>query len=129
VNFATDAYVRSALAMTRDELRARMRNTEMAQGFTIVADADWLDWDDWTQWTIISQDTKRARLVALEAKNPGNGAFTRLIDAIWRAGLVPVLVEPNQLLIDWCHRHQFRKRTIGNKNYRHDIWYPKRCAY
>jgi hypothetical protein len=129
MNFATEAYIRSMVALPREEIGDRMRMCEVRQGFSIVSEAQWLDWNDWDRWTIISQDQKRVRLVALQAKNPGTGAFTRLIDAIWRSSLVPVLVEPNQLLIDWCHRHQFRKRTIGRKEFRHDVWYPKRCAY
>lgn len=106
-----------------------MRLAEVRQGFNIITEAKWLDWNDWTRFSIFSQDSRRIRLVALEAKNPGHGAFTRLIDAIWKAGHVPVLVEPNQSLIDWCHRHQFRKRTVGKREFRHDVWYPKRCAY
>jgi hypothetical protein len=129
MNFATEAYVRSALASSREELGDKMRMAEVRQGFSIVTEARWFNRDEWTPYTIVSQDKTRVRMVALEAKAPGNGAFTRLISGIWKSGLVPVLVEPNQTLVDWCHRHQFRKRTIGNKEYRHDIWYPRRCAY
>ena len=129
MNFATEAYVRSVAANSRAEIGDRMRMCEVRQGFSILSEAAWLDWNDWDRWTIISQDNKRVRLVALQAKHPGHGAFTRLIDGIFKSGLIPVLVEPNQILIDWCRRNQFRKRTIGRKEFRHDVWYPKRCAY
>lgn len=129
MNFATDVYIRSTMALTRDELGDKMRECEVLQGFTIVSEAKWLERADWDQWTIVSQDSRRIRLVALSARQPGKGAFTRLIAEIFKAGLVPVLVEPNQSLIDWCHRHQFRKRTIGRGQFKHDVWYPKRCAY
>lgn len=115
--------------MSREQLGDEMRADEIRQGFSIVSDAQWLDWNEWDAATIISQDTKRVRLVALQAKQQGKGAFTRLVNGIFRAGLVPVLVEPNQTLIDWCHRHDFRRRMIGRGQFRHEVWYPKRLSY
>ena len=124
------AYVERVAAMSREELGDLMRQDEVLQGFQIISQAKWLDWNDWDRHTIISMDHNRVRLVALQAKVPGQGAFTRLIDALDKAGLVPVLVEPNQTLIDWCHRHFYRKRTLNKgRKYQHEVWYPKRCGY
>ena len=129
MNFATDALVSSLMSMSREEIGARMIASELEQGFTLVKDAAWLDWHEWDEHTIITQDNKRVRLVALQAKNPGTGAFTRLIRKIFACNQHPVLVEPNQLLIDWCERHDFRSKRIGKGKYRHELWYPMRCAY
>ena len=86
MNFATEMYVRSIAGMSRAEIGERMRQTERLQGFTIVTSAKWLDWSDWDKATIISQDGKRIRLVALQAKIPHQGAFTRLIQRIFAQG-------------------------------------------
>ena len=127
MNFAQDALINTLAASTRDEIGERLRSGERAQGFTLVSDALWLDWGDWDRHTIISQDGKRIRLVALQAKVTGQGAFTRPgVERIFRQGLVPVLVEPNQMLIDWCYRHNYRHKRIGRGVFRHEIWFPRR---
>jgi hypothetical protein len=45
---------------------------------------------DWVFPCVISHDGREAWIVAILAKNPGNGAFRRLIDNIVAAGLRPV---------------------------------------
>jgi hypothetical protein len=121
--------IRSALALSREELGEKIRQGEVKCGFSIVTEARWLDPDDWDRWTIISQDGNRIRLVALSARQPHTGAFTRLIDRIICDRHVPVVVEPNEFLTQWCRKHWFRKRMCGQGELRHVIWYPKRCAY
>jgi hypothetical protein len=121
----TADYIREVMGLSRAELGERMRSTELEQGFTIV-DAQWIDWNDWMESTIITQDGKRIRLVALEAREPGKGAFTRLIAKIWKAGLIPVIVEPNRSLTDWCLRHDYRCRRIGKGRFAHEVWYPRK---
>lgn len=129
MNFATEVTIRSALALSREELGAKLRSHEVAQGFSIVSEARWLDPAEWDRWTIVSQDGFRIRLVALSAVYPHTGAFNRLIDRITAHELTPVVVEPNDLLTEWCRKHWFRKRVIGRGEFRHVVWYPKRCAY
>jgi hypothetical protein len=126
MSFATGLYAQSLLSMSKPELGERMRSGERALGFAIVKQAPWLDWDDWTERTIISQNDRHVRLVALEARAPGQGAFTRLIENIQNAKLVPVIVEPNALLAEWCKRHRYKSRQIGHGRLRHQIWYPRR---
>ena len=113
---------------SQNEIGNRLRGFELMMGHSIISEADWLNPLDWTRRTIVSQDRHRIRLVAMEARQPGTGAFTRLIDAIERAGLIPVLVEPNEQIVAWCKRHWYRKRRIRGAC-PHDVWYPKRCAY
>ena len=127
--FATDVAVRSALALSREEMGEKLRANEVKMGFSVITEARWLSDDDWDRWTIVTQDKNRIRLVALSARKPGTGAFGRLIDKIMREGLIPVVVEPNPRLEDWCKRHWYRKRNCGQGELRHKIWYPKRCSY
>ena len=103
----------------------RLTASEREQGFSIVGEAQWLNRDDWFT-ILVSQDRNRVRLVLLDAKQPGQGAFTRLISGIFRCNLIPVIVEPNDLLKQWCYRHDFRSKRIGKGAYRHLIWYPRR---
>jgi hypothetical protein len=120
-----ETYLHSLFGLSREEIGRKIVEGELAQGFAIVKDAVWYDRKDWTRHTIISRDNNRIRLVALEAKKPGKGAFTRLIANIQSAGLVPVLVEPNQTLIDWCNRRDYRSRRMGKGTLAHTIWYPR----
>jgi len=129
MNLATEVTIRSALALSREELGDKIKATEVAQGFSIVETARWLDPEDWDRWTIVSQDHRRIRLVALSARIPYSGAFTRLIDRIVCEQMVPVVVEPNEFLTAWCRKHWFRKRSSGRGQFKATIWYPKRCRY
>ena len=126
MNLATEMYLRSMMNLSRDEIGQRMVTAELAQGFKIINEAEWLDWDDWSDYSIFSADGPRIRLVAIEAKKQGTGAFTRLIAKITDAGLVPVLVMPNRSLVDWCMRHDYRSRRIGKGSFSHEVWYPRR---
>jgi hypothetical protein len=96
---------------------------EMQLGTRIVS-RQWCD-PDWTDRTIISQHGDQIRLVALEAKRPLTGAMGRLVEKILKAGLTPVMVEPNDLVEAWCQRRHWRRRRIGQGRMRHEIWYPR----
>ena len=129
MDLRTEITIRSALALSRSELGDKIRSLEVAQGFNIITQACWLDPEEWDRWTVVSQDGYRIRLVALSAVHPHTGAFTRLIDRIIVHRLTPVVVEPNDFLTEWCRRHWFRKRSVGHGEFKHVVWYPKRCAY
>jgi hypothetical protein len=107
---------------------ANLRQMEIEHGFAPIEVASWLNNDDWRE-IIATRDHRRVRLVLLDAKQPGTGAFTRLIAGITKAGLVPVIVEPNKTLTDWCVRHGYRMRIIGKGKDRHEVWYLRRSAY
>lgn len=126
---AHEATIRAALALSPQELGDKIRASEVALGFSVIAQARWLDPEEWTARCIISQDNRRIRLVALEARHPHTGAFGRLVEKIMKEDHVPVVVEPNALLTEWCRRHWYRKRFCGQGELRHVIWYPKRCGY
>ena len=103
----------------------RLIEAELKQGFSVISDASWLNREEWRA-IVVSQDRKYVRLVLLDANEPGKGTFTRLIDGICRVSLTPVIVEPNEILIAWCRRHDFRMRKVGSGELRHHIWYPRR---
>lgn len=117
--------VLSVLNQSPEEIGDNLRRMEIEQGFSLVSEAAWYSPADWHERTIISQDGKKVRLVALQARRSFEGAFSRLIGNLWKADLMPVLVEPNQTLVDWCCRHNFRERRISGK-YPHTVWYPRR---
>jgi hypothetical protein len=104
---------------------ANLMRGEEEQGHILIERAEWLNPDDWNKF-IISQDGNRIRLILLDAKVPGNGAFTRLIEGIKKAGLVPVVCEPLGRLTEWCRKHGYRPRKIGKGEHRHEVWYPRR---
>jgi hypothetical protein len=103
-----------------------IRKGEIDQGYTLVEEAPWFNRDEWLE-AVISKDPKgRIRLVLLDARLPGNGAFTRLISEIQANGLTPVIVEPIGSLAGWCKKHGWRKRLIkqGTEN-KQEIWYAR----
>ena len=103
-----------------------IRKSEMDQGNIVIYQAPWFNRDEWVV-AIISEDPKgRIRLVLLDARLPGNGAFTRLISGIQAQGLTPVIVEPIGSLAGWCKKKGWKKRIIkhGTEN-KQEVWYPR----
>lgn len=100
---------------------------ERQQGYKIVrpGEASWLPLSDWDLSSIVSTNGFRVRLVALCARNPGTGAFTRLIEATKREGMVPVVVEPFNDLAQVLKRWKWKSRLIGRGKYVHRVWYPR----
>jgi hypothetical protein len=100
---------------------------EMQAGFRIVrpGQAPWLPLCDWHEDTIASTNQFRVRLVALIARDPGRGAFRRLVEAIQREGMVPVVVEPFNDLAQILTRWKWKHRLIGRGEFVHWVWYPR----
>lgn len=73
-----------------------MRQDERDKGYRIVLPGDepWLPKADWPENVCVSQTGNEVRIVAIFARNPGQGAFKRLITGIEAAGLTPVVVCP-----------------------------------
>lgn len=78
-----------------DPVREMLRS-EIAMGFAPVpvGSVDWLPWADWHPRDVVSTDGVEVRIVAIMARQPGTGAFRRLIAGIEAAGLRPVIVCP-----------------------------------
>lgn len=81
-----------------------------------VGSVPWLPAEDWHPDAIVSRSRRRVRIVMVMAKHPGTGALTRLIAAIRREGLKPVVVAPHDRLA----RHL---AALGwKKRYAHQDW-------
>lgn len=119
-----ELYLRSLLTLSPEQIRQRLLDAERLQGYYVVKQAPWLKADDWDPHTIITQDRRRIRMVELQAKEPGTGAFTRLVAAILAADLIPVVVEPDARMVDWCLRHEFLSKRIGT-GFKHVVWFPR----
>jgi hypothetical protein len=100
---------------------------EIAAGYRIVrvGEAPWLPLEDWDTSSIVSQGRFRVRLVALRARNPGNGAFTRLVATIQAEGRLPVVVEPFNDLAMILKRWNWKRRMTGRGVKRHCIFHPR----
>lgn len=78
-----------------DPVRAMLKE-EIARGYVPVpvGSVDWLPTADWHPRDVVSSDGVEVRIVAIAARNPGTGAFRRLIAGIEAAGMRPVVVCP-----------------------------------
>ena len=98
-----------------------IRKEEHDAGYILIDEAIWLNRGDWNEIVVSMDKEGRIRLVLLDAKQPGTGAFTRLVAGILQAGLTPVIVEPIGLLETWCVKHGWRSRRLKHGV----IWYKR----
>jgi hypothetical protein len=105
-----------------------LRSQERALGFEIVlpGEVPWLSRADWDDSVVVSKDSKRVRLVALKARDPGHGALKRTIAGITACGLEPVVVEPFAEMQATLQRWGWKHRRIGHGDLAHAVWYPRR---
>lgn len=87
--------------------------------------------DDW-EHGIISRLGDEIRLVAIQAKQPGNGAFSRLVKHIQQQGFVPVVVEPigevmPAIMKKWEWQH--KTATHNTERWRWEEWRPVPAWY
>lgn len=100
---------------------------EIAHGFTVIrpGDVEWFPLAQWDRRSIASICGQRVRLVALDARNPGQGSLRALIAAIERAGYVPVIVEPSNRLTASLKRWGWKHRRLRRGSEAESIWYPR----
>jgi hypothetical protein len=106
-----------------------MRDSEVARGYRPVFPGDfpWFPASEWPQDVVVSLDGNRVRIIAVYALNPGNGAFSRLITGIVRAGLIPTVVAPFSEMVDILTHWGWHRRIVGKTfNDRCDEWFPTR---
>lgn len=103
-----------------------MREDELAKGRRVLAlgDEPWLSKDDWNEDIVISMGANRVFISAIVAKVSGRGSFSRLIDGILEAGLVPVVVCPFALMEAIVKRWNWRGITNHATNESH--WFPQK---
>lgn len=107
-----------------------MRADEQARGNTVVVpgEVDWLPVEDWHETVVVSQADREVRLIAILAKRPGEGAFRRLVDAIRRAGLTPVVVAPSLEMRATLRRWGWRQRNVGGGWDQEEQWLPRKAG-
>lgn len=105
----------------------RLRDLEVQRGGKVVMPGAYLpfifpkdDWDD----CVVSIKDREVRLVLINARNPGHGAFTRLVKHITDFNLTPVVVAPfphmEAILVHWGWVY-----SPGDDWLRADEWRPK----
>jgi hypothetical protein len=78
----------------------------------------------WEEYCIIARRGKDIRLISLFAKNPGNGAFRRLVLGIITAGYRPVVVEPLFGMESTMRRWGWSHQQVGRGLSHEDLYIP-----
>ena len=107
----------------------RIRDLERGHGHTIIPVGVWLPFmfpaSDWQPDCVVSRDGDDIRLIIINARNPGNGAFKRLIRNIQNAHLVPVVCAPIGDVMPFLMRKWGWRMTISGKGFeRCEEWRP-----
>jgi hypothetical protein len=104
------------------------RKHETRAGYLVVAPGEvaWLSLEDWHPRTVVSIDGRHVRLVELWARQPGRGAFRRLIAGIFAHGLSPDVIDPTVELQATLTRWGWERYEMGFgcDPDREDIWRP-----
>lgn len=117
-----------------------IKRGEISKGYEIVNPGQYRWFNCWEFYdAILSKDGRAIRIVAVIAKNPGTGAFSRLVSGICAEGLKPVVVTPlpemEAILRGWRWRGVV---TPGSYSDREAQWWPsdkwikeraQRCVY
>lgn len=103
-----------------------MREDERAAGFRVVLPGDepWLPSLDWHDDVTVSTDGKIVRIIAIRARKENDGAFSRLVTGIIRAGLTPVVIEPMLSMPGIMARWKWERREFGEGFTREEQWWP-----
>lgn len=103
-----------------------MQEDERALGFEPVKPGavPWLLAEDWPDDIVVSVRGLEVRIVAIKAKQIGNGAFSRLIAGICYAGLTPIVVEPLFDMPAILRRWGWKPRVTGSGFAREESWRP-----
>ena len=97
------------------DMTAIMRSDEIKAGRRIVKPGDepWLPLEDWHPGVVVSMEGDTVRLIAIRARNPGTGAFRRLIAGIEAAGLRHCVLEPVPAMEATLKRWGWKSRRHG----------------
>ena len=101
---------------------------ERKRGFSVIrpGDAPWFRKSDWKTESVASIDGNTVRLVLINAKREGKGAFTRTVKAIEDAGLWSAVLEPTQRFAKMLKRRGWTSKVTGKRTIeRETIWRPK----
>jgi hypothetical protein len=103
-----------------------LRQLEFAQGFYPLAlDSEpWFSSEDWEDGAIVSRNGSRLRIVLITAKNPGHGAFTRMLVGMAQAGYRMEIAAPLAELEAMLIKRGWRKQRIGSGDLAQTVWRP-----
>lgn len=81
--------------------------------------------EDWDFPQVVTYDGREVRICLINARDPGHGAFRRLVDAIQAAGLTPVVVAPvGETMPAIMKRWRWKRRRVGRGWAREEQWRP-----
>jgi hypothetical protein len=109
------------------DLTEKMRREEQANGYTLLTfgSRPWLNAQDWMDNAIVSLDGRSVRIVLIAARQPAKGTFSRMITAIIKDRLKPVVINPSvemeDILVGWNWR---KTVTRGGSFERLECWFP-----
>lgn len=107
-----------------------MRQDVVSEGGVVVlpGSVSWMPAEDWAETDVIGRFGKEIRIIAIIARQPGTGAFRRLVAGIEEAGFRPVVVEPFAQMQAILRRWGWRARVVGKGVHRQEQWRPARRA-
>ena len=107
-----------------------MRLDEIKKNRKVIFPGDevWFPKDDWINDVVVSitADQTTVRIIAIIAKKPGNGSFSRLIDGIFDAHMTPVVIEAMGVMPAIMRRWGWNNIQVGSGWESENQWRPSR---
>lgn len=106
-----------------------MLEDERAAGNAIIrpGTVDWFPTLDWPDDVVVSTRNELVRIVAIKARRPGNGAFSRMITGIAADGRTPLVVEPMFNMPGILSRWGWSRQVVGLGFEKEEQWRPTRA--
>lgn len=104
---------------------AAIVESERKRGFLVIRPGDkpWFRIRDWRAESVASIDRDTVRLVLIHAVREGRGTFTRTVQGIEKAGLLPSVIEPNPEFAASLKRRGWVGKQVGRTfEDRETIW-------
>ena len=105
-----------------------MKSDERERGFGlyVIGQRSWFLPRDWREDAVVSFDRERGevRIIAIEAKNPGQGAFTRMVRGIMAEGRTPVVIQPMGDMPAILTKWGWQRRDEGEGFLHEEQWRP-----
>lgn len=101
---------------------------ERERGFGVfaVGQRSWLLARDWRPDCVVTQDRDRreVRIIAIMAKDKGQGAFRRMVRGIMAEGFTPVVVEPMLDMPAILAKWGWLRTDVGEGFHHEEQWRP-----
>jgi hypothetical protein len=101
---------------------------ERKRGFHVIRPGDkpWFLAADWMSESVASVYGPMIRFVLIEARKPGTGAFTSMIERMRSTNYKPAVIEPTKEFAAMLKRRGWRGTATGHTfETRETIWRPK----